>query len=171
MAAELGVSLAFHADDPPFPLFGLPRVISTLADYRAYLSAVDEPGVGVTFCTGSLGARADNDLPAMFDELGSRVRFVHLRNVSREEDGSFHEADHLAGGTDMVAVVMAVLREERRRRDAGQADWELPFRPDHGHRMLDDMGKRVNPGYSAIGRLRGLAELRGVIRALEAVGY
>ena len=171
VAAELGVSIAIHPDDPPWSLFGLPRVASTLADYQTFLAAVNEPGIGVTFCTGSLGARADNDLPAMAEALGPRIHFVHLRNVRREEDGSFHEADHLGGDTDMVAVVMAILREERRRRDAGRGDWELPFRPDHGHRILDDIGKRVNPGYSAIGRLKGLAELRGIIRALEAVGH
>ena len=171
IAAELGVRIAIHPDDPPWPLFGLPRVASTLADYQTFLAAVNEPGIGVTFCTGSFGARADNDLPAMAEELAPRIHFVHLRNVRREEDGSFHEADHLGGDTDMVAVVMAILREERRRRDAGRGDWELPFRPDHGHRILDDIGKRVNPGYSAIGRLKGLAELRGIIRALEAVGY
>lgn len=147
----------------------LSRVVSSLADYRLLLSAVDEPAHGVALCTGSLGASADNDLPAMAKELAGRIHFVHLRNVTREPDGSFHEAEHLDGDTDMIEVVSALLREERRRKAQGRSDWELPFRPDHGHRIIDDIGKKVNPGYSCIGRLKGLAELRGVMRALEQI--
>ena len=165
-AERLGVRMCLHPDDPPFPLFGLPRVVSTLADYQAILDAVPEPASGVTLCTGSLGARRDNDVPAMARVLAPRIHFAHLRNVTIEADGSFFEDDHLGGGVDMVAVVDALLREEARRRDEGRADAEIPFRPDHGHLLLDDQEKKTYPGYSAIGRLKGLAELRGVIAAL-----
>jgi mannonate dehydratase len=169
-ARELGLRLCCHPDDPPFPLLGLPRIMSTEADYRRALEAVDDPANGVTLCSGSLGARPDNDLPGMMARLGDRVHFLHLRNVRRESAGipcSFHEAEHLGGDTDMVALVEAVLREEARRRAAGRADWSIPFRPDHGQDILDDLGRRAQPGYPAIGRLKGLAELRGVIAALE----
>lgn len=166
VAEEEGVRLGVHPDDPPFPLFGLPRIVSTPEDLRQLLRAVDHPANGLTFCTGSLGARADNDVPAMAEEFAARVSFAHLRNVTVEPDGSFHEAEHLDGGTDMIAVVATLLAEEERRRAAGRADWQIPLRPDHGHLLADDIGKRVNPGYSLIGRLKGLAELRGVMRAL-----
>jgi mannonate dehydratase len=169
-AERLGVRLCCHPDDPPFPLLGLPRVMSTEADYRAVLDAVDTPANGVTLCTGSFGARADNDLPGMMARLGPRVHFLHLRNVTREEErpgGSFHEAEHLGGGTDMVAVIAAALREEARRRAEGRADASIPFRPDHGQDILDDLTRRTQPGYPAIGRLKGLAELRGVMTALS----
>lgn len=165
VAEEEGMAMAIHPDDPPFPLFGLPRIVSTQDDLQALLAGTPSPANGVTFCTGSLGANAANDLPAIAEELGPDIHFVHLRNVTREADGSFHEAEHLDGDTDMIAVVAALLREERRR------GAQLPMRPDHGHAILDDLGKRVNPGYSAIGRLKGLAELRGVMRTLEKVGY
>jgi mannonate dehydratase len=131
---------------------------------------VDDPVNGLTFCTGSLGARADNDVPAMAAELAPRINFAHLRNVTVEPDGSFHEAEHLDGGTDMIAVVATLIAEERRRRKAGRADHEIPMRPDHGHLLADDIGKKVNPGYSLIGRLKGLAELRGVMRTVERLG-
>ncbi len=167
VAEEEGVQLAIHPDDPPFPLFGLPRVMSTAADVRALLESQASPANGLTLCTGSYGANPANDLPGMAREFGSRIHFAHLRNTTREGDGSFHEAEHLGGDTDMVAVVAALLDEERRRRDEGRPDWELPMRPDHGHALLDDVGKPVNPGYSAIGRLKGLAELRGIIAALS----
>ena len=137
------------------------------------LDAVDSPSNGVTLCSGSLGARADNDLPGMMDRLGDRVHFLHLRNVQRESDAltsSFHEAEHLGGSTDMVALVASVLREERKRRDAGRSDASIPFRPDHGQNILDDHTRKVQPGYPAIGRLKGLAELRGIITALEHPG-
>jgi mannonate dehydratase len=134
------------------------------------MQAVDTPANGITLCTGSLGARPDNDLPGMMERLGERVHFLHLRNVRRETAevrGSFYEAEHLGGDTDMVAVLAAAVREERRRKAAGRADWSIPFRPDHGQDILDDLGRRAQPGYPSIGRLKGLAELRGVIAALS----
>ena len=170
LAEELGVRLCCHPDDPPFPLLGLPRIMSTEEDYRTVLEAVDLPSNGVTLCSGSLGARADNDLPGMMRRLGARVHFLHLRNVTREGEGtpvSFHEAAHLEGGTDMVALIAEALAEEGRRRAVGRADHDIPFRPDHGQNLLDDHGRQAQPGYPAIGRLRGLAELRGVIAALR----
>jgi mannonate dehydratase len=169
IAERLDMRLCCHPDDPPWPLLGLPRVMSTEADYRAVLEAVDSPANGMTLCTGSLGARADNDLPGMVERLGSRIHFVHLRNVRREADTvpcSFFEDEHLEGGTDMVAVVAALLAEERRRQAEGRADWRIPMRPDHGQDILDDVNRQAQPGYPAIGRLKGLAELRGVMRAL-----
>jgi mannonate dehydratase len=173
LAEELGMRLCCHPDDPPFPLLGLPRIISTEADYARIMDAVPIPANGITLCTGSLGARPDNDLPGMVERLGSRIHFLHLRNVTREGTGlpvSFFEDEHLAGDTDMVAVVAAVLAEERRRRDAGRPDHDIPFRPDHGQDILDDKTRRAQPGYPAIGRLKGLAELRGIIAALNGAG-
>ena len=170
LAQSIGLRLCCHPDDPPFPLLGLPRIMSTEADFRAVLDAVDLPANGVTFCTGSFGARADNDLPAMMGRLGPRVHFLHLRNVRREGTAlrdSFHEAEHLTGNTDMVAVIAAILAEERRRRATGRADWNIPMRPDHGQDILDDLGRRGQPGYPTIGRLKGLAELRGIMTALD----
>lgn len=169
-AERLGVRLCCHPDDPPFDLLGLPRILSTEADYAAILDAVDSPANGMTLCTGSLGARPDNDLPGMIDRLGDRLHFLHLRNVSRDTAairGSFFEAEHLGGDTDMVAVVAAVLREEARRAAAGRPDRSIPIRPDHGHDILDDLTRDTQPGYPAIGRLRGLAEIRGVMSALS----
>jgi mannonate dehydratase len=167
VAEEVGIRLGIHPDDPPWSLFGLPRAVSTANDARAILSAVDARANGLTFCVGSYGSRADNDLPAMIREFAGRVHFVHLRQVAREADGSFYEADHLGGSSDMVGVVHAVITEELRRRHEGRADHEIPMRPDHGHLLADDIGKKVNPGYSLIGRLKGLAELRGVIHGLK----
>ena len=170
LAQDLGMRLCCHPDDPPFSLLGLPRVMSTGSDYQTVLDAVDLPANGVTFCTGSFGARADNDLPAMMQRLGPRVHFVHLRNVRREGTelrDSFHEAEHLGGNTDMVAVIAAILAEERRRRADGRTDWSIPFRPDHGQDILDDLGRKGQPGYPTIGRLKGLAELRGIMTALD----
>lgn len=169
-AERLGLRLCCHPDDPPFPLLGLPRVMSTEADYTTVLAAVDSPANGVTLCTGSLGVRADNDLPRMVERLGPRIHFLHLRNVTRETPGlpcSFHEAEHLDGDTDMVAVIAAVLREEARRAAEGRVDALIPMRPDHGQDILDDLSRGAQPGYPAIGRLKGLAELRGVERALR----
>jgi mannonate dehydratase len=167
VAQEMGVRLAIHPDDPPWPLFGLPRVVSSTEDIRAILSACDTFANGLTFCVGSFGARAGNDLLAMVREFGARIHFAHLRQVVREPDGSFCEADHLAGSSDMVGVVHALLEEEAQRRSAGRADNEIPMRPDHGHLLADDIGKKVNPGYSLVGRLKGLAELRGVMQGLK----
>lgn len=169
LAQELGVRLCCHPDDPPFPLLGLPRVMSTEADYSTVMQAVDLPANGITLCSGSLGVRADNDLPGMMDRLGDRVHFLHLRNVKREGTdlmSSFHEAAHLGGDTDMVALIAAVLRQEAKRRAEGRADHNIPMRPDHGQDILDDLNRRAQPGYPAIGRLKGLAELRGVMTAL-----
>jgi mannonate dehydratase len=167
VARELGLNMCLHPDDPPFSLFGLPRVASTLADYEALFAAVPERENGITFCTGSLGARRDNDLPAMLRTFADRVHFVHLRNVTTDDNGSFIEDDHLAGDTDMVTIIALLLQEEERRRTAGRPDHSIPFRPDHGHLLLDDQDKQTQPGYSAIGRLKGLAELRGIIAALS----
>src|ERR1700685_1758188 len=167
VAQEVGVRLAIHPDDPPWPLFSLPRSVSTTEDVRAIFAGCDTLENGLTFCVGSFGARADNDLLAMAREFGSRIHFVHLRQVTREHDGSFHEAEHLAGSSDMVGVVRAMMDEESRRRRAGRVDHEIPMRPDHGHLLADDIGKKVNPGYSLVGRLKGLAELRGVMQGLK----
>ncbi len=170
VAESLGMRLCCHPDDPPFSLLGLPRVMSTEAHYRAVLDAVNLPSNGVTLCSGSLGTRPDNDLPGMMERLGDRVHFLHLRNVTRESDGlvgSFYEAEHLGGGTDMVALIAAVLRQEAKRRQAGRLDVSIPFRPDHGQDILDDLGRSAQPGYPAIGRLKGLAELRGILTALS----
>lgn len=169
-AEALGMRLCCHPDDPPFPLLGLPRIMSTEADYDYILNAVDSPANGVTLCSGSLGARPDNDLPGMMRRLGSKVHFIHLRNVRREGDAlgsSFYEAEHLDGDTDMRRLVAAVLDEENRRKQEGRQDWEMPFRPDHGQKILHDSGFDAQPGYPAIGRLRGLAELRGLIMGIS----
>lgn len=170
LAEELGVRLCCHPDDPPFPLLGLPRIMSSEAHYRKILDAVDTPANGVTLCTGSLGARPDNDTVAIFRALADRVHFLHLRNVAIEGDAvmnSFYEDEHLSGHTDMVAMVRAIVAEETRRKAEGRADWSIPFRPDHGQDILDDIGREAQPGYPAIGRLKGLAELRGLYHAFQ----
>ena len=168
VAEEEGARLAIHPDDPAFPIFGLPRVLSTAEDVRKLFARVPSAACGLTLCAGSFGSNAKNDLVAMAKEFGPRIHFVHLRNVKREADGSFYEADHLAGETDMVRLVAALMAEEERRRREGRADFEIPMRPDHGHLLGDDGKKRVNPGYSFVGRLKGLAELRGVMQTVEA---
>ena len=164
-AAACGVTLTLHPDDPPRPLFGLPRVASTAPDFAALFAAVPSLANGLCFCTGSLGVRPDNDLPAMVRAFASRIHFAHLRATRREGDGrSFYESDHLGGDVDMVAVLRELVAVDRKR-DPGAP---LVFRPDHGHRMLDDLRKEVSPGYPAIGRLKGLAEIRGILHALGA---
>ncbi len=167
-AEEEGARLAIHPDDPAFPIFGLPRVMSTAEDFRKLFAAAPSPANGLTLCAGSFGSNAENDVVAMARQFAPRIHFAHLRNIKREPNGSFFEADHLAGETDMVRLVAALMAEEDRRRAEGRADAEIPMRPDHGHLLGDDGKKRVNPGYSFIGRLKGLAELRGVMQTVEA---
>ncbi|MGB1535830.1 MAG: mannonate dehydratase [Flavobacteriaceae bacterium] len=159
--------MCIHPDDPPHSLFGIPRVVSTAEDLSILFDAVPSLHNGLTFCTGSFGVRADNDLVAMFAKYASRIHFLHFRSTQRDGKGNFYEANHLEGDVDMYAMVKAALSEEARRKKQGRADWALPMRPDHGHQMLDDLNKITNPGYSAIGRLRGLAELRGLAFAIS----
>ena len=166
-AEECGIRMAIHPDDPPRPLMGLPRIVSSAEDLTFITGCVPAVENGITFCTGSLGAGVQNDVPAMAAQFADRIHFAHLRNVAKEPDGSFMEAEHLAGDTDMVAVMSVLLDEQGRREAAGEERWRIPFRPDHGHQLLDDMGKASFPGYSAIGRLKGLAELRGVMTAIQ----
>lgn len=170
LAQELGLRFACHPDDPPFPILGLPRIMSTEADFQAMFDAVDLPANGMTFCTGSLGARGDNDLVGMARRLGPRIHFAHLRNVRRESETvpcSFFEDDHMTGSSNMVRIIEALLREEARRCAAGEMICQIPMRPDHGHELMTDINAGGNPGYSAIGRLRGLAELRGAMLAIK----
>jgi mannonate dehydratase len=167
-AEELGMRLCVHQDDPPRDILGLPRIVSNGDDLDWVLDAYDSPANGVTLCAGSLGANPANDVPAIAAKIAHRIHFVHLRNVRKDPNGSFEEAAHLDGDTDMVDLVRVILQEESRRRDTGRSDHDIPFRPDHGHHMLSDLTRELIPGYPLIGRLKGLAELRGVVRALSS---
>ena len=168
-AEDLGLRLCVHPDDPPREILGLPRIVSTGDDLEWILATQDSPANGVTFCSGSLGAHPGNDVPAIAARVADCIHFAHLRNVRKEADGSFEEAAHLDGDTDMVLLLRVLLCEEARRRAEERADHVIPFRPDHGHHMLSDHDRTYVPGYPLIGRLRGLAELRGVIRGIGHV--
>ena len=159
---KLGIKMCIHPDDPPFAILGLPRVVSTEADLKFLVDAAPSPSNGITFCTGSLGARGDNDLPGIVERLGQHFHFLHLRNVRREADGSFYEDNHLEGTTDMYAVMKAIILEQKKRAESGRTDVAIPMRPDHGHKILDDYNYDTYPGYSVSGRMKGLAELRGL---------
>lgn len=163
VAEEYGIKLCCHPDDPPFQLFGVPRTVSTEEDLNFLVNTIDSESNGITFCTGSLAPNPDTDLPGIIDRLGSKIHFIHLRNIVREENGSFYEGDHLGGDVDMHEVMLALIKESDRRKSTGRDDYQIPYRPDHGHQMLDDLDKTIPfHGYSAIGRMRGLAELRGL---------
>ncbi len=171
LAEELGMRFAVHPDDPPRPLFGLPRIVSNGEDLAFITGAVPSQANGLTFCSGSLGAGTRNDVPALAREFAPLIHFAHLRNVAKDADGSFMEAEHLGGDTNMVALMQALLAEQHRRKDEGRENWRIPFRPDHGHELLEDVGRKTHPGYPLIGRLRGLAELRGVMQAVSQLEY
>ena len=167
LTEEAGVRLCIHPDDPPFPVLGMPRIVGSYDDLEWICKAVDSPANGITFCTGSLSVRRENDLVKIVENLGDRIHFTHLRNNQFSENGCFYESGHLDGNVPMPAVVEALLLEQHRRRKAGRKDYQIPFRPDHGIKMLNDFNESANPGYPLIGRMRGLAEIRGLIQGIE----
>ena len=167
VAEEAGVKMAIHPDDPPYPLFGLPRVVSSEKDFEFLLGVHDSIYNGITLCTGSLAVNPENDLVGMVQRLGAKINFAHLRSTQRDIDGSFHEASHLRGDVDMYNVILAILKEQKKRQSVYRPDDMIPMRADHGHTILDDLKKKTNPGYSAIGLLRGMAELRGLEMGIE----
>ena len=170
-AREAGIMMAIHPDDPPFSILGLARIMSTLSDAQQLLETVDDPHNGICFCTGSFGASATNDVVEMAKGLLDRIYFIHLRNVNIESDGSFYEAEHLYGDVDMAAVMALLHKEQGRRLQNGLAAGRMPFRSDHGHQMLDDLDKTTNPGYTIIGRMKGLAELRGLEMGIQYMSH
>ena len=167
-AEKVGVKLCCHPDDPAFPLFGIPRIVSTEEDLTFLVNTIDSPSNGITYCTGSLSSNAANDLEGIVERLGHKIHFIHLRSVQREDDGSFYEADHLKGSANLPGVMKKLVLECKKREQQGCDDFEIPMRPDHGHQILDDVSKKVPfHGYSAIGRLKGLAELRGLEQGIR----
>lgn len=167
VAEKSGVKMCIHPDDPPFSLLGLPRIVSTEKDIEDLIMAVDSPNNGLTYCTGSLGVRADNNLPQIFNKFADKVHFIHLRSTLRNELGNFHEATHLDGDVDMYEVIQQIVLEQERRKKEGREDYKIPMRPDHGHQMMDDLDRQYYPGYSCIGRMKGLAELTGLEYGIE----
>ena len=167
IAETMNVRMCVHPDDPPYNLFGIPRVVKNLQDLKTIFHRVPSLSNGLTFCTGSLGVRKENDLSVIFQKFANRIHFLHLRSIQREGEGSFFEANHLEGDVDMFSVVYNIIAEEKKRLKQGRSDWEIPMRPDHGHQMLDDLNKKTKPGYSAIGRLRGLSEIRGLAQGIS----
>lgn len=167
-AEKLNIKMCIHPDDPPFSILGLPRVVSNISDLRKIFNNQKSISNGLTFCTGSFGVIPENNLHEIFDEFSNRIHFIHLRNTIRNKDGDFYEAEHLIGDTDMVKVIFQIIKEENKRKKNQRSDFSIPMRPDHGHQMIDDINKVVNPGYSCIGRLKGMAELRGVETALKS---
>jgi len=162
VAEQSDVLMAIHPDDPPWSLMGLPRVVSRIEDLRELINHYNSPNNGLTFCTGSLGAGYFNDLSSMASELSHRINFAHLRNVTRDEDLNFYEDYLFEGDVDIHSIVKSLVLEEEKRKKEGRADWKIPFRPDHGNQMFEDVNKSTNPGYSLFGRMKGLAELRGL---------
>ncbi len=167
VAESANVKMAIHPDDPPMPLFGLPRVVSSERDLVELMNAAPGRFNGITFCTGSLGVNPDNDLVGMVERLGDRIHFAHLRSTQRDYYGNFYEASHLGGNVDMYGVILGILKEQQRRRTANRIDYRIPMRADHGHTIMDDLQKNINPGYSGLGLLRGMAELRGLEMGIE----